>query len=143
MKNKRWTYKDIQNTGLKHSGQSVSENTQNVPEKAKSVSKIPKSDPEGLSYIKSTLRLLKVDFETEYRFHPTRKFRFDVAIVEVRLAFEYEGIMSAKSRHTGIEGYTMDTVKYNLAQMEGWRVLRYTTINYLSFGHDIMKLLKL
>lgn len=73
--------------------------------------------------------------KVEYRFHPSRKWRFDFAVPELKLAFEYEGIISDKSRHTGIKGYTEDTNKYNEATLLGWKVYRFTALNY----KDIVK----
>ncbi len=68
---------------------------------------------------------------TEHRFHDARKFRFDWAIEEIKLAVEYEGVVSRKSRHTGIVGYSKDADKYNIAQGLGWKVYRFTALNYL------------
>lgn len=65
----------------------------------------------------------------EYLFHPTRKWRFDFALVDQKIAIEYEGIMAGKSRHTTISGYTGDTEKYNAAAELGWTVLRFTVKN--------------
>ena len=67
----------------------------------------------------------------EFRFHNQRKFRFDFALPDLKVAFEYEGIMRGKSRHTTITGYTKDCEKYNLAALEGWKVYRYTALNYM------------
>ncbi|PUZ26387.1 hypothetical protein DCC81_12015 [Chitinophaga parva] len=65
----------------------------------------------------------------EHRFHPERKWRFDFALVDHKIAIEYEGIMAGKSRHTTISGYTGDTEKYNAAAELGWTVLRFTVKN--------------
>lgn len=64
----------------------------------------------------------------EYRFHPTRRWRFDRAFPEARVAVELEGMAgrSGKSRHTSFTGYQRDCDKYNAAQLHGWLVLRYT-----------------
>lgn len=35
-----------------------------------------------------------------------------------------------KSGHTTLNGYTKDTDKYNLATIDGWRLLRFTIKNY-------------
>jgi very-short-patch-repair endonuclease len=69
------------------------------------------------------------DVQTEYKFHPTRRWRFDIAIPELKIAIEYEGIAGRKSRHTTMSGYTGDCEKYNEAQILGWRVLRFTAKN--------------
>lgn len=73
----------------------------------------------------------------EHRFHPARKWRFDFAIKELKIGIEYEGINSQKSRHTTITGYSGDADKYNAAQALGWKVLRFTTINF----KDVIKIL--
>lgn len=82
------------------------------------------------------------DFVTELQFDEKRKFRFDYAIPSLRLGIEYEGIMSEKSRHTTISGYSKDIEKYNLALTQGWKVLRYTAKNYLNLEKDLQKLIK-
>ena len=66
----------------------------------------------------------------EYRFHEKRAFRFDWAILEVKIAVEYNGIICKKSRHTTITGYSNDMKKINLAQTEGWKVFQFTPLNY-------------
>lgn len=64
----------------------------------------------------------------EYRFLKDRRFKFDGAIPEHKIAFEFEGgIYSKFSRHTQGKGYATDCKKYNLAVMHGWKLLRYTT----------------
>lgn len=62
----------------------------------------------------------------EYRFHPVRRFRFDFAYPDRLLAIEVEGGTWGKSRHTTGSGFAEDCVKYNLAALDGWRVLRVT-----------------
>ena len=66
----------------------------------------------------------------EYYFDDERRWRSDYALPEMRILIEYEGLMSEKSRHTTLKGYTGDTDKYNAAQGGGWVVLRFTVINY-------------
>jgi very-short-patch-repair endonuclease len=76
------------------------------------------------------LLLIKADNlpqpEREYRFHPTRKWRFDFAYPERKIGIECEGGTWAKSRHTTGSGYRGDCEKYNAASILGWRVLRFT-----------------
>lgn len=62
----------------------------------------------------------------EHRFHDERKFRFDFAWPDYRLAVECEGGIWMAGRHTRGAGYTADLEKYNLAAMCGWLVLRFT-----------------
>lgn len=72
------------------------------------------------------LKINNINFEPQYKFHPTRKFRFDFAILEHKIAIEYEGGTWSKSRHTSGAGYARDVEKYRLALLLGWKVLRYT-----------------
>lgn len=66
--------------------------------------------------------------EREYRFHPSRKWRFDFAWPDVKLALEVEGGTAAgKGRHSHGDGFVRDCQKYNAAALLGWRVLRFTT----------------
>ena len=65
-------------------------------------------------------------YQREHVFHGTRKWRFDFAWPERKLAAEVEGLSSGKSRHQTIKGYRADCEKYNAAVMAGWRVLRFT-----------------
>jgi hypothetical protein len=84
--------------------------------------------------------------QTEVIFHPQRKWRYDwaifhgVSIADIAArrweqahqvcAIEYEGLFSEKSRHTTIEGFSSDTVKYTEAAKLGWIVVRITATNY-------------
>jgi very-short-patch-repair endonuclease len=61
---------------------------------------------------------------TEYRFHPTRKFRFDYAWPEKSLALEVDGGVYVQGRHTRGKGVENDMEKYNEAAVLGWCVLR-------------------
>ena len=68
-------------------------------------------------------------FQAEYKFCPTRKFRFDFTLepVKTKIAIEVEGeIWTGKGRHSRGQGFINDCEKYNLAQIMGWIVLRYT-----------------
>jgi len=111
----------------------------------------PKAKIEKISVEKNTIELFLKQFQqqgliesyqTEYKFDDVRRFRFDYAILSLMIAIEYEGIMSDKSRHTTIGGYSKDIEKYNLAVTQGWKVLRYTAMNYLELYTDLEKILK-
>lgn len=82
--------------------------------------------PQGITPIVWWVRAQGIPYETEYRFHGQRRWRFDLALHHHRVAVEYEGIHSAKSRHTSVTGYAKDCQKYNEAQILGWLVLRFT-----------------
>lgn len=65
---------------------------------------------------------------TEHRFaKPVRQFRFDFAWPDRRLAVEVDGGTWTGGRHTRGAGFESDCEKTNLAQLLGWRVLRFTT----------------
>jgi very-short-patch-repair endonuclease len=69
---------------------------------------------------------------SEYRFLPDRQFRFDVAVMGEKLAFEIEGGTWVRGRHTRGVGYQRDMEKYNLATAAGWKVYRFTPQQILS-----------
>lgn len=79
----------------------------------------------------------------EHKFHPTRKWRFDWAIPDLKIAIEYEGLHSAKSRHTTITGFSNDCEKYNAAALLGWIVLRYTANTYKKASTDLIEAIEL
>lgn len=62
----------------------------------------------------------------EYRFHPTRKWRFDYAIPEFKIAIEIDGGVFIQGRHNRGSGYVKDMEKFNEAAILGWRILRFT-----------------
>lgn len=64
--------------------------------------------------------------EQEHRFHPTRKWRFDFAWPQHKIAVECEGGTHMNGRHNRGTGYEADCEKYNEALLLGWRVLRVT-----------------
>lgn len=64
--------------------------------------------------------------EAEYRFHPSRRWRFDYALPAHSVAIEVEGGVWTQGRHTRGKGYLGDLEKYNEAQILGWRILRFT-----------------
>ena len=63
--------------------------------------------------------------EREYRFHPTRRWRFDFAWPDYMLAAEVEGGVWAQGRHTRGSGFIKDCIKYNEAVILGWSVVRF------------------
>lgn len=67
---------------------------------------------------------LKMDCVKEYKFHPTRRWRFDYAIPEQKIALEVEGGVWTGGRHTSPKGFLNDMEKYNTATLMGWRVFR-------------------
>ncbi len=61
----------------------------------------------------------------EHRFHPVRRFRFDLAFEAQKVAIEIDGATFAAGRHVRGAGHLSDAVKRNLATELGWRVLTY------------------
>lgn len=61
----------------------------------------------------------------EYRFHEARKWRFDYAWPERKIAVEIDGGVFVQGRHNRGAGYRKDTEKLNAAAELGWRVMRY------------------
>jgi len=87
----------------------------------------------------ATIKLARLPEPTrEYRFHETRKWRFDFAWPEVRIAIEVEGGAFGMKNKEGkmIQGghnrgahMTKDCEKYNTAQLMGWKVYRFTAVS--------------
>lgn len=63
-------------------------------------------------------------FEQEYRFHPERKWRFDLAWPGHKVAVECDGMVwqAGGGRHNT----DADREKINTASLMGWRVLRFS-----------------
>lgn len=64
--------------------------------------------------------------ESEHRFAPPRKWRFDYAWPSCKVALEIEGGAWIQGRHTRGAGYVKDMAKYSEAAILGWRILRVT-----------------
>lgn len=80
------------------------------------------------------------DYQKEYKFAPDRKFRADFYCPEIKCIIEYDGLFSDKSRHTGVVGFSKDQEKMNLATVLGYKVLRYSAMNYKNLGSDLWAL---
>jgi len=64
----------------------------------------------------------------EYKFHPTRRWRFDRALPDAKIGIEIEGGTWQGGRHNVEPGYTKDCEKYNEAARLGWQVYRFTKL---------------
>lgn len=102
----------------------------------------------GKAFIEEVLNRRNIEYVTEHRFmgKGRRRFRFDYAILDKKIAIEFEGLESVgvngkiiPSGHTTKVGYTSDCTKYNLAAINGWIVLRFTALNF----EDVGKYLKI
>ncbi len=84
------------------------------------------------------LRAAKLDLGLvrEYKFHPQRAWRMDLAYPHLSLAIECEGGVWTKGRHTRGKGMINDIEKYNEAVLLGWRILRFA-VNQINSGEAL------
>lgn len=90
-------------------------------------------------YLSAILKKNKVNHVFEHKFCSTREWRSDIALIDHGILIEFEGGMWTKSRHRTGKGYSNDTVKYNRAAIEGWVVLRYTTLTLGNAEKEILE----
>jgi very-short-patch-repair endonuclease len=64
--------------------------------------------------------------KTEYRFMPTRRFRFDFCWPERKVALEVEGGRWVNGAHSRPQHFESDCEKYSEAAILGYRVIRVT-----------------
>lgn len=132
-----WTAKHI--LGLQHRGKIRSANIpENKPIQTVTGEKVAKKKmSKALTWLKWNLWYWAnehtVELKEEYYFDEEREFRFDFAFPSLMIAIEFEGgIFMDNSGHNTAKHFTKDTEKYNLAISQGWRVIRYTALNYES-----------
>lgn len=81
-----------------------------------------------VAQLRLQLRAAKIEnYVIEHQFHPSRKWRFDLAFPAEKLAVEVEGGVWSGGRHTTGAGFIADCEKYNAAVLLGWRLLRCHT----------------
>lgn len=65
----------------------------------------------------------------EYRFHARRRWRFDAALPDLKIAVEYQGLFlkkeGQKGGHQTIKGLRRDWEKIREAQLAGWIILPF------------------
>lgn len=111
----------------------LSEVRHGIPERNKRKDTVIKGSRLSLSdTFKIILRSEKIQMQTEYRFHPTRKWRFDYADPENKIAVEIDGGAFIQGRHTRGLGFIKDQDKCNAAVVLGWRVFRYSTVKQMA-----------
>lgn len=80
--------------------------------------------------------------ETEFKFHPKRRWRFDMAYPDIKLAIEIEGGIWINGRHSRGKGFENDCIKYQEAMLLGWDIYR-TTYGMITSGMAIDTIIKL
>ncbi len=86
-------------------------------------------------------KITKSNFIAEVRFHPVRRWRFDFADKQKKIAIEIEGGVWIQGRHNHPQGFIKDMEKYNEASKLGWRLLRYTPQqDIMDIANDIVEL---
>lgn len=95
-----------------------------VPTKAKKVRQKASQTPKSDFFTTLCKSDLHVECVMEFKFHPTRKWRFDYAIPSHKIAVEVEGGVWTRGRHVSPKGFLNDMEKYNAATALGWRVFR-------------------
>lgn len=95
--------------------------------KAKVIKQGNKSTSVGEEEFALLLRSEGIGYEREVTFWPGRRFRFDFAWPDIKIAVEIEGMTySGVGYHQNPKDYATDCLKYNKATLLGWRVFRFT-----------------
>jgi hypothetical protein len=99
----------------------------NNPKAKAVVNKVKKAQQVDTLHGKVLTQLVGLpDPVTELLFHPKRKWRFDYAWEEQKLALEVHGGIHSGGRHTRGRGFVEDRAKMNEATLLGWTVLEVT-----------------
>jgi hypothetical protein len=94
--------------------------------------------------------LAGVEIETEFWFHPTRKWRFDFAFAPFKVAVEIDGRARGNAeqpgRHQRVDGIRNDLEKSRAAVLRGWHVLHYPATDKadaLAWAREVRELLRM
>lgn len=68
---------------------------------------------------------LGVSLIPEFKFHPVRKWRFDFAIPDLKIAIEIDGGLFIYGRHNHAISMIKDYEKFNAAAESGWVILKF------------------
>jgi very-short-patch-repair endonuclease len=80
------------------------------------------------------LSLVGIQFEREFYFAQSRKWRSDWRIQGTKILIEFEGGLFKKraAGHSSVTGILRDIEKYNAAAIAGWLVIRITPKHVMS-----------
>ncbi len=142
-----WKLKDIEDKIKKGTVQGYKET---IPQKkgkqqeanGRIVTKVYSTASKGKTEITKTLLEFSQSkgliLKQEFRFHPTRRWRFDWCIESLKLAVEYDGqIPGNVGAHSGFRMLNKDIEKNNAAQQLGWTVLRFSYQNYTTITEEL------
>ncbi len=62
----------------------------------------------------------------EYKFHPTRRWKFDFAWPDKKIGCEVDGGLWTFGRHNRPVTMIKDNEKFNNAALLGWRIFKFT-----------------
>ena len=90
--------------------------------------RLPQAPSKGEALLEVQLRATGMPMGVaEYRFHPTRRWRFDRAWPDAKVAIEIQGLTGgAGGRHQRRDGYQIDLEKIHAAMAMGWTVIPCT-----------------
>lgn len=91
------------------------------------MTKLPKAESPGESAFALHCRAEKLQVTREYQFFPGRRWKFDFAFLDAKIAVEIEGGIWVGGAHTRGKHFESDCEKYNTATIMEWKVLRYST----------------
>ena len=93
--------------------------------------KLPSQKSEGCETLALHLRAEGIAFTRELKFHKTRKWRLDFALIrgihEQKIGIEVDGGLWVQGRHSRGAGMEADFVKLNECALQGYLVLRFST----------------
>jgi len=91
-----------------------------------------RKEPVSHILLRKHLDELGLHYETEVKFHATRKWRWDFALSDYyKIAIEIMGSTWASGRHTRGRGYQSDCDKANEGTRLSWKILRFTSEDVL------------
>ena len=114
----------------------------NKPKRGSKRLKLKGEKIQGEVILATALRALNIEFDQEFKFHPSRMWRADFHLKGKKILVEVEGGIWSNGRHTRGKGYLGDLEKYNAATMMGYQVIRFSTEQVKS-GKAIEQILNL